>query len=211
MINVVQSAVCYQQFRLDIAWFLLFSGNLVRTSLSLKVSLLNFTLAVYALVTEIPAVFLLYHSPTWSAAFILFILAVSVWNGGGFYIEVFGRKYDVDFFVLLLPLTRDFPGLNVSLKLWERKLLRVLGRMAPIRQLTSVAVEARTIYHPFWIKKSVDHHPSPLIAIWRLRVKRISNLLSRLHSLLCIQECIIVLMMSGFLFHAFAMSLISRL
>ncbi len=44
------------------------------------------------MITEIPAVFLLYDSSTWSAVFLLFILAVSVWNGGGFYIEVFGRK-----------------------------------------------------------------------------------------------------------------------
>ena len=27
-----------------------------------------------------------------SAVFLLVIFAVSVWNGGGFYIEVFGRK-----------------------------------------------------------------------------------------------------------------------
>ena len=48
---------------------------------------------VYAITTELPAVFLLYDSSTWSAIFLLFILSVSVWNGGGFYIEVFGRKY----------------------------------------------------------------------------------------------------------------------
>lgn len=47
---------------------------------------------VYALVTEIPAVFLLYDSKLWSGAFLLLIFGVSVWNGGGFYIEVFGRK-----------------------------------------------------------------------------------------------------------------------
>jgi hypothetical protein len=77
---------------------------------------LNVVWAVYTLVTEIPAVFLLYNSPTWSAVFVLFILAVSVWNGGGFYIEVFGRKYvfQVSHF---LSLTRDSSGLNVNSKL----------------------------------------------------------------------------------------------
>ncbi|TEB35472.1 hypothetical protein FA13DRAFT_1684064 [Coprinellus micaceus] len=49
---------------------------------------------VYAIFTEIPAIFLLYKSPTWSAIFLLFIFSVSAWNGGGFYIEVFGRKFE---------------------------------------------------------------------------------------------------------------------
>jgi len=49
---------------------------------------------VYALLTELPAVFLLYHSSFWSAVFLIVIFAVSVWNGGGFYIEVFGRKFE---------------------------------------------------------------------------------------------------------------------
>lgn len=47
---------------------------------------------VYSIVTELPAVFLLYDSAFWSSAYILFLLAVCTWNGGGFYIEVFGRK-----------------------------------------------------------------------------------------------------------------------
>ena len=47
---------------------------------------------VYAILTELPAVFVLYDSPLWSNMFLLFIFSVSVWNGGGFYIEVFGRK-----------------------------------------------------------------------------------------------------------------------
>ncbi len=42
---------------------------------------------------ELPAVFLLYDSAFWSSAYILFLFAVCAWNGGGFYIEVFGRKY----------------------------------------------------------------------------------------------------------------------
>ncbi|KDR83510.1 hypothetical protein GALMADRAFT_55275 [Galerina marginata CBS 339.88] len=49
---------------------------------------------VYAILTEIPAVFLLYQSSFWSATFLLLIFGVSVWNGGGFYIEVFGRKFE---------------------------------------------------------------------------------------------------------------------
>ncbi|KAJ7237195.1 hypothetical protein B0H12DRAFT_1026481 [Mycena haematopus] len=49
---------------------------------------------VYAVLTEVPAVYLLYDSSFWSGAFLLFILSVSVWNGGGFYIEVFGRKFE---------------------------------------------------------------------------------------------------------------------
>jgi len=48
---------------------------------------------VYALLTQIPAMFLLYSSPGWSGLFLLLIFSVSVWNGGGYYIEVFGRKF----------------------------------------------------------------------------------------------------------------------
>ncbi|KAI0299409.1 hypothetical protein B0F90DRAFT_1810670 [Multifurca ochricompacta] len=43
---------------------------------------------------DVPPVFVLYDSPFWSGAYLLFILSVSVWNGGGFYIEVFGRKFE---------------------------------------------------------------------------------------------------------------------
>ncbi|EGO01570.1 hypothetical protein SERLA73DRAFT_176932 [Serpula lacrymans var. lacrymans S7.3] len=49
---------------------------------------------VYSVLTELPAVYLLYDSPFWSGTFLLLIFAVSVWNGGGFYIEVFGRKFE---------------------------------------------------------------------------------------------------------------------
>lgn len=49
---------------------------------------------IYGVVTELPAVFLFYDSPRWSGAFLLAIFAVSVWNGGGYYIEVFGRKFE---------------------------------------------------------------------------------------------------------------------
>lgn len=48
---------------------------------------------IYGRVTEIPA-FVLYKSPFWSAVFLILIFSVSVWNGGGFYIEVFGRKFE---------------------------------------------------------------------------------------------------------------------
>ncbi len=47
---------------------------------------------MYALITEIPCVFLLYDNKFWSSVFLIFIFSVSVWNGAGFYIEVFGRK-----------------------------------------------------------------------------------------------------------------------
>ncbi|EIM88150.1 uncharacterized protein STEHIDRAFT_138578 [Stereum hirsutum FP-91666 SS1] len=48
----------------------------------------------YAVITDIPPVFLLYDSAFWSSAYLLLIFAVSAWNGGGFYIEVFGRKFE---------------------------------------------------------------------------------------------------------------------
>ena len=47
---------------------------------------------LYAILTELPAVYVFYDSPFWSNMFLLLIFSVSVWNGGGFYIEVFGRK-----------------------------------------------------------------------------------------------------------------------
>lgn len=49
---------------------------------------------VYSILTELPAVYLLYDSPRWSGTFLILIFAVSVWNGGGYYIEVFGRKFE---------------------------------------------------------------------------------------------------------------------
>nr|VWO99654.1 N/A [Ganoderma boninense] len=49
---------------------------------------------LYSIITELPAVFLLYDSAFWSSAYIFLLFAVSVWNGGGFYIEVFGRKFE---------------------------------------------------------------------------------------------------------------------
>ncbi|KAG9004067.1 hypothetical protein FRB90_011077 [Tulasnella sp. 427] len=49
---------------------------------------------VYTVITELPAAFLLYNSPIASVIFLLVIFGVSVWNGAGFYIEVFGRKFE---------------------------------------------------------------------------------------------------------------------
>ncbi|QRV76620.1 membrane protein [Ceratobasidium sp. AG-Ba] len=49
---------------------------------------------LYSILTSLPAVFLLYTSAKWSGAFLLLIFSVSVWNGGGYYIEVFGRKFE---------------------------------------------------------------------------------------------------------------------
>ncbi|KAI0027293.1 hypothetical protein K488DRAFT_81179 [Vararia minispora EC-137] len=49
---------------------------------------------VYSIVTEIIPVFALYDSIYWSATYLLVCFSVSVWNGAGFYIEVFGRKFE---------------------------------------------------------------------------------------------------------------------
>jgi len=49
---------------------------------------------VYAIFTALPAVYVFYSDPFWSKIFLLFMFSVSVWNGGGFYIEVFGRKFE---------------------------------------------------------------------------------------------------------------------
>ena len=80
-----------EQFR-EAAFML---GQLCKCSLPcdifIRICLMRCAL-VYALVTELPAVYVLYDSSFWSAALLLGIFSVSVWNGGGFYIEVFGRK-----------------------------------------------------------------------------------------------------------------------
>jgi hypothetical protein len=87
--------------------------------------------------TEIPAVFLLYESAAWSGVFLLLIFGVSVWNGGGFYIEVFGRK-----FVAIRCSARNYQlihvlipaGLSESLKLCEKSWLRFLHALqVPLR------------------------------------------------------------------------------
>lgn len=89
---------------------------------------------VYAVLTELPAVFVLYDSSFWSGTFLIFIFAVSVWNGGGFYIEVFGRKYVFavhNLFVTLIFLSPfKSQDLNANWKLYGRnwqKQPRALG------------------------------------------------------------------------------------
>jgi len=72
----------------------------------------------YAVITELPAVYLLYDSPFWSAVFLWCIFAVSVWNGGGFYIEVFGRKFERELEALRKELaeatSQSRPGSSLS-------------------------------------------------------------------------------------------------
>ncbi|KAJ3810167.1 hypothetical protein F5876DRAFT_42331 [Lentinula aff. lateritia] len=70
---------------------------------------------VYSIITELPAVFILYNSPFWSGAFLIAIFSVSVWNGGGFYIEVFGRKFERELEALrkeLAEIAQVKPGLD---------------------------------------------------------------------------------------------------
>ena len=67
--------------------------NYVGSTASVQGLCLMLPCSVYTIVTELPAVFLLYNSAVMSSVFLLAIFAVSVWNGAGFYIEVFGRKY----------------------------------------------------------------------------------------------------------------------
>ena len=74
------------------------------------------TITVYAVLTELPAVFLLYDSLFWSAVFLLVMFAVSVWNGGGFYIEVFGRK------CVLSPFSRSATYSYNHVRRFEREL-----------------------------------------------------------------------------------------
>lgn len=56
--------------------------------------LFMFGQSVYALLTELPAVYVLYDSSLWSGIYLITVFAVSVWNGGGYYVEVFGRKFE---------------------------------------------------------------------------------------------------------------------
>ncbi|KAJ7229004.1 hypothetical protein GGX14DRAFT_616367 [Mycena pura] len=59
-----------------------------------RMAVFMFGQLLYTVLTEVPALYVLYDSPFWSCVFLIFILSVSVWNGGGFYIEVFGRKFE---------------------------------------------------------------------------------------------------------------------
>jgi len=83
----------------SITWLLNSKSSLIGKALSrippdARIPSFMFGQLIYSVVTELPAVFILYESPFWSGAFLIFIFAVSVWNGGGFYIEVFGRKFE---------------------------------------------------------------------------------------------------------------------
>ncbi|KAF7313510.1 hypothetical protein HMN09_00506900 [Mycena chlorophos] len=69
---------------------------------------------VYSILTEVPAVYILYDSPRASGAFLLLILSVSVWNGGGFYIEVFGRKFERELEALRKELAESNARLSLS-------------------------------------------------------------------------------------------------
>jgi len=69
---------------------------------------------VYSIITELPAVFLLYDSKSWSAAFLILIFSVCVWNGGGFYIEVFGRKFERELEALRKELAEAYARTTTS-------------------------------------------------------------------------------------------------
>jgi hypothetical protein len=94
------------------------TARYVVPQISPSLKLIERPLAVYAILTQIPALFILYDSPFWSGAFLLFIFSVSVWNGGGYYIEVFGRKYvhlnRLSSSAAFLSLTPLFADSNVS-------------------------------------------------------------------------------------------------
>jgi len=59
-----------------------------------RVPYFMFSQFLFTIITEIPPVYFLYDSPSLSVAFLFLIFAVSVWNGGRFYVEVFGRKFE---------------------------------------------------------------------------------------------------------------------
>lgn len=67
------------------------------TQLSLP-SLAN--IPVYSIIFMIPAATILMHSHTASDLVIILLFVVAVWNGGNFYVEVFGRKFEKELNVL---------------------------------------------------------------------------------------------------------------
>jgi hypothetical protein len=72
-----------------------FSFMLGQFSTSISSILVNYLLpAVYSIATEIPAVYFLYDSQRNSTVFLLVLFGISVWNGGGFYIEVSTNPYN---------------------------------------------------------------------------------------------------------------------
>ncbi|GAA5982742.1 hypothetical protein JCM5350_006233 [Sporobolomyces pararoseus] len=60
--------------------------------------------AIYTIVTLLPPVLVLYDSKFWSDVYLLFLFAVSVWNGASFYMEVFSRRFEKE----LLALRKEF-------------------------------------------------------------------------------------------------------
>ncbi len=92
MRNGVLSVAPYLQFPKDTAKRCSWVANLVGPFHVITCILHIHGLLVYTVLTEVPAVFVLYDSSFWSGVYLILIFSVSVWNGGGFYIEVFGRK-----------------------------------------------------------------------------------------------------------------------
>ncbi|THV05350.1 hypothetical protein K435DRAFT_790173 [Dendrothele bispora CBS 962.96] len=78
---------------------------------------------VYMVLTELPAVYVLYDSGKWSGVFLVSIFAVSVWNGGGYYIEVFGRKFERE----LEALRKELAELTEKEKEREKELKITMG------------------------------------------------------------------------------------
>ncbi|GAA6064173.1 hypothetical protein JCM10212_003054 [Sporobolomyces blumeae] len=60
--------------------------------------------AIYTVVTLLPPVLVLYDSKFWSDVYLLFLFAVSAWNGASFYMEVFSRRFEKE----LLALRKEF-------------------------------------------------------------------------------------------------------
>ena len=49
---------------------------------------------MYSIIFMIPAATIMMHSHTASDLVIILLFVVAVWNGGNFYVEVFGRKFE---------------------------------------------------------------------------------------------------------------------
>lgn len=115
----------------------------------------------YAVITDIPPVFVLYDSAFWSSAYLLLIFAVSAWNGGGFYIEVFGRKcvFLPPFLhssIPSFPLPSDLLTSHSNLTRSMRTQIRTRTRSAPQRARRSKSSLRRRIAH--------DHSRRPFYA-----------------------------------------------
>lgn len=112
-------------------------------------------LLVYTLVTELPAVALLYNSAIASWIFLLGIFAVSVWNGAGFYIEVFGRKWVAPH---LLPRAR-----LTIIRRFERELEALRKELAETRSAASGAPSPSTTHDMLpHHDDSHDHEHDPM-------------------------------------------------